>query len=599
MDTKYDVFLSYSTFDKLIAEAVCGYLESHQVRCFVAYRDIPKGTQWPKIIPSAIKSSLLMVAIFSLEFNRSEQTDNEISIADKRHIPILTFKIADEDFDGIKEYFLTKSNWIEAFPNPEKHFGQLLNSVRLLLGIKCEDTRIYTHTIITPEQKIADGYLQKGLHLRNGIDGQCDFALSAYYLQKSAKLGNAEAEYYMGIVYYEGNGLPHNWQKAHEWFEKSIEHGYPKAMRMLAKMYHYAIGVNQNIMKALDLYTQAAEAGDGTAMKALGQVYHTGELGVKDDNRSSKYYLNAYNCLYEQALGDNDPEAQYEIGCSYLDGEGIEQDYIQAREWFERAYTNHYFSALNTLGWLYYSGMGVAKDYIKYHKLQLQAAQAGCRAAQRNLAYDYRQGKGVRKNLKLAYEWQLKAANGGWQDAQLCMAIDYLLGDAYVGKDVLKAQQWFEKAINSGSLSAMVKYGIAIEEGEIKVDNAYEKAFLLYKKAAVMNYYWAFYSLGNCYYYGQGTEKNYTHAFRWYSRIADIYTEMLLRGEDHFLSYEGAGTIRNSDFNNNEQAMFAQVFENLAWIYRNGKGIERDNHLAQYWDDVAKKLPRKPKVKPE
>ena len=179
------------------------------------------------------------------------------------------------------------------------------------------------------------------------------------------------------------------------------------------------------------------------------------------------------------------------------------------------------------------------------------------------------------------------------------MAVDYLLGDAFVDKDVQKAQQWFEKAIYSGSLSAMVKYGIAIEEGEIKVDDAQEKAFQLYKKAAIMNYYWAFYSLGNCYFYGQGTDKDDLYAFRWYSRIVDIYNDMLMRGENHFLSYEGAGTIRNGDFNDNEQSMFAQVFENLAWLYRYGNGIEHDNLQAQHWDKISKKLPRKLKVRPE
>lgn len=595
----YDVFISYSRVDQIMANKVLAFLESNKLHCFIDHRDIPKGVDWPKVIPSAIGSSSLMIALFSPDYNRSDQTDNEITIASKRHIPILTFKIIDEDFDGVKEYFLAKSNWIEAFPDPEMHFDQLLSSVRLLLGIRGEELPVCTHSIITPEQKAAQVYLLEGLKLRKGINGKCDFALSAFNFQKAATLGNAEAEYYLGMACYEGNGLPQSWQKAYEWFEKSSGHGYPKAMRMLAKMYHYSIGVNQNIMKALDLYTQAANAGDGTAMKILGQIYHTGELGVKDDCRSSIYYADAYARLYEQALGENDPEAQYELGCSYLDGEGVELDYMQAREFFERSYENCYYPALNTLGWLYYSGMGVAKDHQKYHELQFKAANAGCRAAQRNLAYDYRYGKGVEKNLTLAYEWQLKAANGGWQDAQLSMAVDYLSGEAYVNKDVQKAQQWFEKSINSGSLSAMVKFGLAIEGGEIKVDNPYEKAFALYKKAAVMNYYWAFYALGNCYYYGRGTEQNDLSAFLWYSKIADIYNDMMLRGEDHFLSYEGAGTIRNGDFNTNEQAMFAHAFENLSKLYANGKGVEQNIHLSKHWGDISLKLPRNSNVRPE
>ena len=140
--TKYDVFISYSTIDKIIAEAVCGYLESHRVRCFVAYRDIPKGDDWAQAIPPALRGSLMMLAVFSQAFNVSEQTDNELHIAAHRKIPILTFRITDDDFDGAKEYFLAKSNWIDAFPEPEKQFGELLRSVQVLLGMKFEPNKV-------------------------------------------------------------------------------------------------------------------------------------------------------------------------------------------------------------------------------------------------------------------------------------------------------------------------------------------------------------------------------------------------------------------------------------------------------------------------
>ena len=133
---KYDVFISYSTVDKLIAEAVCGYLESHKIRCFVAYRDIPKGGDWALAIPPAIKESKMMLAVFSRSFNISTQTDNELHIAEKVKIPVLTFRLSDDDFEGVKEYFLTKSNWIDAFPEPEKQFGELLKSIALLINRK-------------------------------------------------------------------------------------------------------------------------------------------------------------------------------------------------------------------------------------------------------------------------------------------------------------------------------------------------------------------------------------------------------------------------------------------------------------------------------
>ena len=51
---KYDVFISYSSHDQKIVEGLCAYLEQYKIRCFVAYRDIPKGKPWPPYIPEAL-----------------------------------------------------------------------------------------------------------------------------------------------------------------------------------------------------------------------------------------------------------------------------------------------------------------------------------------------------------------------------------------------------------------------------------------------------------------------------------------------------------------------------------------------------------------
>ena len=133
MDKKYDVFISYSSKDQKIAEGICGYLESRKYRCFVAYRDIPKGKKWAAIISTAIHSSSMMVVVFSESFNLSEQTDREVEIAAEDKLPILTFRINDTVFTGAKEYYLKNLNWIDAFPEPEKCFGQIYDSVSRLV----------------------------------------------------------------------------------------------------------------------------------------------------------------------------------------------------------------------------------------------------------------------------------------------------------------------------------------------------------------------------------------------------------------------------------------------------------------------------------
>lgn len=87
---KYDVFISYSSKNQKVVEAMCAYLEQHKVRCFVAYRDIPKGVVWAKAIVEALDESKMMVVVFSEELNMSDQVDREIELVSEDKKPILT-----------------------------------------------------------------------------------------------------------------------------------------------------------------------------------------------------------------------------------------------------------------------------------------------------------------------------------------------------------------------------------------------------------------------------------------------------------------------------------------------------------------------------
>ena len=129
----HDVFISYSTDDQKIVEGLSVYLEQNGIRCFVAYRDIPRGFVWAKAITKAIEDCKLMIVVFSEHFNRSEQVDREIEMCMEDGKPILTFRIQDTAFTGAKKYYLKNINWIDAFPDPEESFGKLADSAKKLL----------------------------------------------------------------------------------------------------------------------------------------------------------------------------------------------------------------------------------------------------------------------------------------------------------------------------------------------------------------------------------------------------------------------------------------------------------------------------------
>lgn len=135
---KYDVFISYSSHDQKVVEGLCAYLEAHKIRCFVAYRDVPRGVVWARAIVEALEESRMMVVVFSEHFNNSDQVDREIELASEDKKPILTFRLSNDAFKGAKKFYLKNINWIDAFPNPQQVFGSVAENVARLLGVKLE-----------------------------------------------------------------------------------------------------------------------------------------------------------------------------------------------------------------------------------------------------------------------------------------------------------------------------------------------------------------------------------------------------------------------------------------------------------------------------
>ena len=150
----HDVFISYSSKDREVAKAICAFLEEKRIRCFVDYRDITGGVNYGAALVQAVESCHLMVLLFSSHSNQSKEIDKELTLAAKYGKPILPFKLVDEPYVQSKEYHLVDRHWIDAFPQPERHFNQLLTAVTALLGPTLKEP---------PPLKLADSSLELGL----------------------------------------------------------------------------------------------------------------------------------------------------------------------------------------------------------------------------------------------------------------------------------------------------------------------------------------------------------------------------------------------------------------------------------------------------
>jgi len=132
----HDVFISHSTKDKPIADAVCATLEAERIRCWIAPRDILPGMDWGEAIINAISQSQLLILIFSSNANDSPQIKREVERAASKQVPILPFRIENIEPSGTLEYYLGTRHWLDALTPPlERHLHHLVESVRLLMPL--------------------------------------------------------------------------------------------------------------------------------------------------------------------------------------------------------------------------------------------------------------------------------------------------------------------------------------------------------------------------------------------------------------------------------------------------------------------------------
>jgi TIR domain len=136
----HDVFISYSTFDKLSADALCMTLESRGIRCWIAHRDIPPGVVWPETIMKAIRSCRMMVLVFSSHANESEHVKREVNRAFELKLKVIPLRVEDVEPVGLLEYYFGQVNWFDVLTPPlERHLQSFATHVESLLGSRVQD----------------------------------------------------------------------------------------------------------------------------------------------------------------------------------------------------------------------------------------------------------------------------------------------------------------------------------------------------------------------------------------------------------------------------------------------------------------------------
>ena len=162
-------------------------------------------------------------------------------------------------------------------------------------------------------------------------------------LEKTAKQGDAIAQYEVGICYLEGKGVAQDYKKAAQWLVKSMNQGNEDAR---AKFHSFW-------SKELE---KTAKQGDAIAQYEVGICYLEGKGVAQDNEKATKWLKKSMDQGNEDARAKfysyyskdlevlayyfDDVEAQYGLGLAYLNGTGVAVDKEAAAEWLYKAKNN-------------------------------------------------------------------------------------------------------------------------------------------------------------------------------------------------------------------------------------------------------------------
>lgn len=132
-----------------------------------------------------------------------------------------------------------------------------------------------------------------------------------------AEKGNAQAQYFLGTCYADGEKLNRNISKALEWFLKSAEQDEPLALVILGFCFSEGIWVKKSLLTAEDCFARAAESGFVGALRQLDSVrekitkeipYYLVKVTDKkwaDKLLDGKVFMRSISCFADLLSGDS------------------------------------------------------------------------------------------------------------------------------------------------------------------------------------------------------------------------------------------------------------------------------------------------------
>jgi hypothetical protein len=156
--------------------------------------------------------------------------------------------------------------------------AQMKENVRQLLGAFAVATALVAPSVAGPLEDGNAAYREK------------EYAKAAELWQPLAEKEDATAQFYLGTLYAEGNGVEQNDATAFMWFQRAANQGHAAAQYNVGASYASGSGVEKSDADAAKWFQRAANQGMVFAQLNLGLLYAAGN-GVPQDNVEALKWL--------------------------------------------------------------------------------------------------------------------------------------------------------------------------------------------------------------------------------------------------------------------------------------------------------------------
>lgn len=307
-------------------------------------------------------------------------------------------------------------------------------------------------TALTWLQKAADAgepraAFEAGMMLTTDRPGiPADLPRAAAYFERAARAGDAMGQYLYAMCLQTGKGVSRDPAGAIAWLQRAGGQGLAPAQLRLGQAYYFAEGVPADYGRARELFERAAAAEPG-AFNALGIYYSDGKAVPQDHVRAGEYF--------RKGAERGDREAQFNLASAYFFGEGVAHDEIEAMRWLTRAADAgdsmaQYMSGLKSM---------TGRDVVQAVKRFQQAAAGGFAPALDRLCDLSLRERGVVSLSSAEFTPTLQAGMAANQPACLFAQANRLTYGILGPSDPEQAMNLLERAAGGGYHEAELEYG--------------------------------------------------------------------------------------------------------------------------------------------